>query len=303
MKTNGHSEAYFKDFRDFWWNRDFLELMARRLRLDECSRLLDVGCGQCHWSRLLVAFMKKPAEIHAVDSDSKWAAGGTQLTRFFETQGASVKFKHGDAQSLPYDGDSFDVVTCQTTLIHVRDPKAALAEMHRVVKPGGLVLCAEPNNIASSLVKSSLSEEDPIEDVINDVKYALALERGKKLLGEGDNSYGDLLPGAFAEMGLDDIRVYLSDKSTPIYPPYTSPEQQAVLRNVQEWTSEESGPHDWVEKRRYLKALGQEYLSYLEEMQKRSDSEKSRYLNAIKNGQYSSGGATIMYLVSGRKVE
>ncbi|MFZ4398162.1 MAG: hypothetical protein ACOYOU_21315, partial [Kiritimatiellia bacterium] len=37
----GHSEEYFKEDRDFWWNHDFLELMARRLRLDECRSLLD----------------------------------------------------------------------------------------------------------------------------------------------------------------------------------------------------------------------------------------------------------------------
>lgn len=302
MTANGHSEDYFKEYRDFWWNRDFLELMARRLRLDECSRLLDVGCGQCHWSRQLVSFIKKPAEIYALDTDPKWAAGSAELTRWFEDEGAIVEFRQGDAHALPYDDDSFDVVTCQTTLIHVQHPRKVIMEMRRVVKPGGLLLCAEPNNIAGSLVRSNLSAEDTIEDVVKDINYALMLERGKMLLGEGNNSYGDHLAGDFAEAGLDDIRVYLSDKALPIYPPYDTPEQQSVLRNVQEWNTEESGSCDWTEQRRYLQALGQNYLDCLDEMRKRSESEMLRTFNAVKNGRCSTSGGFIMYLVSGRKV-
>jgi len=298
---NGHSEDYFKEVRDFWWNHDFLELMARRLRLAECSSLLDVGCGQCHWSRLLVSFLNSPAEIHAVDYDTRWSRGSDELRRLFASQGSTVTFKQGDAQALPYDSDSFDIVTCQTTLIHVRNPRAAVSEMRRVAKPGGLVLCAEPSNLVSSLVRSNLSAADSIEDTIRDVKHALMLERGKASLGEGDNSYGDLLPGVFAEIGFDDIRVYLSDKASPLYPPYDTPEQQALLRADQEWSAEDSGPYDWEELRRYLNALGGEYSACFEELQGRMGSNLARYFDAVENQRYSTGGGLMMYLVSGRK--
>ena len=36
-ETKGHSEEYFGDFRDYWYNRDFLELMAKRWELGECE--------------------------------------------------------------------------------------------------------------------------------------------------------------------------------------------------------------------------------------------------------------------------
>jgi hypothetical protein len=45
----GHSEEYFGPYRDFWWNRDFLELMARRWQLGRYQSLLDVGCGMPAW--------------------------------------------------------------------------------------------------------------------------------------------------------------------------------------------------------------------------------------------------------------
>jgi len=88
--TKGHSEEYFSEDRDFWWNHDYLELMARRLRLNECSTLLDVGCGQCHWSRLLAPFLRKPAVVHALDTDPKWAAGSDEMMRHFRSENARM---------------------------------------------------------------------------------------------------------------------------------------------------------------------------------------------------------------------
>ena len=216
----GHSEEYFSEDRDFWWNRDYLELMARRLRLNECGTLLDIGCGQCHWSQLLAPYLRKPVVLHALDSDPKWAAGSDGVRRAFDRLGVTVAFKQGDVQVLPYPDSSFDLVTCQTLLIHLQDPQAAVREMFRVVKPGGLVLCVEPNNLAGALVKASISAADPIEDRLRDVRCHMLRERGKAQCGEGDNSFGDLLPGVFAGLGVDDIRVYLSDKAAAVYPPY-----------------------------------------------------------------------------------
>ena len=45
-----HSAAYFNEQRDFWWNADYLQLVARRLRLSEVSSALDVGAGIGHWA-------------------------------------------------------------------------------------------------------------------------------------------------------------------------------------------------------------------------------------------------------------
>jgi cyclopropane fatty-acyl-phospholipid synthase-like methyltransferase len=58
MSKMKHSEAYFGDERDFWWNRDFLELMAKRWDLKSVSSALDVGCGVGHWGQLLSHFLR-----------------------------------------------------------------------------------------------------------------------------------------------------------------------------------------------------------------------------------------------------
>ncbi|WP_040398559.1 class I SAM-dependent methyltransferase, partial [Cesiribacter andamanensis] len=175
---SGHSENYFGDYRNFWWNRGFLELMARRLQLARHHNLLDVGCGQCHWSRLLVPYLATPCAVTGVDNDAKWIAEDPEIRAYFHQQGASFEVVEGNAQALPFADSSFDLVTCQTLLIHVPNPQKAIEEMCRVLKPGGTLLCVEPNNLVQTLVKSSYSASDDIEEVLDHVKYALICERG-----------------------------------------------------------------------------------------------------------------------------
>ena len=54
-----HSAEYFGEYRDFWWNSDFLKLMANRLQLDQAKTVLDVGCGIGHWGQILAPVLPK----------------------------------------------------------------------------------------------------------------------------------------------------------------------------------------------------------------------------------------------------
>jgi hypothetical protein len=57
------SAAYFNEQRDFWWKADYLQLVARRLRLSEVSSALDVGAGIGHWGRALMALLSPDAHL------------------------------------------------------------------------------------------------------------------------------------------------------------------------------------------------------------------------------------------------
>ena len=48
-----------------------------------------------------------------------------------------AEFRQGDAQALPFDDNAFDAVVCGYGIIHLPDPEKALAEFHRVLRPGG----------------------------------------------------------------------------------------------------------------------------------------------------------------------
>ncbi|GGU27375.1 class I SAM-dependent methyltransferase [Lentzea flava] len=54
--------------------------------------------------------------------------------------GRAVDLREGDAQALPFPGASFDTVVCTLGLCGVPDDRAAIAEMHRVLRPGGKLL-------------------------------------------------------------------------------------------------------------------------------------------------------------------
>lgn len=300
----GHSEDYFKDYRDYWWNPDFIELLAKRWGLGQYSTLLDVGCGCCHWSRLLAPYLNKPRHVTAVDRDQKWSKGSSELVDRFAAMDASVEFRQGDVNCLPFPDDAFDVVTCQTVLIHLADPLQALREMKRVMKKGGILIAAEPVNIFGwAFCGSTLTRDEPLEETLDRIKYGLIYERGKRLLGEGDNSLGDYVPGFFAQAGMQDIQVYLSDKASPLFPPYDTDEQKALLRTYHEWQQEGSGSFDRAQALRYFKAFGEsgENLTFFEKQFEKGRQEIEALLQAVAEGRYATGGGVITYVVSGTK--
>lgn len=103
-----------------------------------------------------------------------------------------------------------------------------------MLRPGGLLLVAEPNNLAGMLVADSTTGAQPTEELVERVAFELICERAKGALGEGDNSVGDLLPGYFAQAGLLDIQTFVNDKTFTLTPPYSSSAQQALRASMLE---------------------------------------------------------------------
>src|SRR4051812_17342170 len=81
MPDQPHSAEFFGSQRDYWWNRDFLDLMAGRWGLGQASTLADIGCGLCHWSRLLFPYLQKPARVTGIDRETRWLAESVSLCR------------------------------------------------------------------------------------------------------------------------------------------------------------------------------------------------------------------------------
>jgi ubiquinone/menaquinone biosynthesis C-methylase UbiE len=298
-ELESHSAEYFGDTRDYWWNGDFLELIAKRLEFDRVSDVLDVGCGVGHWGRVLAKSLPRGARVRGVDRDPSWIEKAN-LRAAALGLGERFGYQAAVAEKLPFAEASFDLVTCQTLLIHVRDPGAVIDEMIRVARPGGLILAVEPNNIAGALIFDSLTFHDPVDEIIARARLQLICERGKAALGEGANSIGELVPGLFAARGLDEIRVYLNDKAYPFLPPYDSPEQRAALderadhKNRDFWIWSRQDTH------RYFLAgggAGEEF----DPLWSIAVGERAEFDRAIADRSYAGAGGSIGYLVSGRK--
>ncbi|MEA2466133.1 MAG: hypothetical protein QOJ57_259 [Thermoleophilaceae bacterium] len=294
-----HSAAWFGAYRDFWWNADHLELCARRLRFDEVGSVLDVGSGVGHWGMLLAHVLPGDARVTGVDREPAWTE---EATRRAAAGGLADRFGYmtGEAEALPFEDDSFDLVTCQTLLVHVADVVRAVREMMRVTRPGGLVLASEPNNQVATLVTSSTTAGAPVEEMLDLTRFYLTCERGHAALGRGHASAGDLVPGAFADAGLTGIEAWLSDKVGLMLPPYATEEQQALKAQFEQ--DAERGAWGWTHaeaRRCWIAGGGAE--DEFEASWERRMAESRRDVDAIDDGTFRWPGGDILYLVAGRK--
>ena len=98
--------------------------------------VLDCGCGPGSISVGLAAAVA-PGSVTGIDLEE------SQLAMARETASglglANVTFENADARNLPYEDAQFDAVFSHAMLEHLPDPVLVLAEMRRVLKPGGLV--------------------------------------------------------------------------------------------------------------------------------------------------------------------
>ena len=97
------------------------------------ERILDIACGTGTSSSALT---RTGATVVGVD----FSPGMLGEAR---RKHASVEFVEGDAMKLPFVSDEFDAVTISFGLRNITDPKAALDEMYRVLKPGGRLVITE----------------------------------------------------------------------------------------------------------------------------------------------------------------
>lgn len=262
------------------------------------SSMLDVGCGNGHWTRILAPYLEEGAEITAIDNDPRWFKENRELEDLFIQTGNAFQLLKGTAENLPFPDNSFDLVTCQTVLIHVPEPAKAIKEMKRVLKNGGTLLCVEPNNIVQSLIKTSITKNESIEETLDHIKYRLIIEKGKRRMGRGDNSLGDLLPGMFANEHLKSIEVRLSDKAIAMYPPYDNEEQLATLKQWMKGSSWKSNTQKDID---FFSAAGENYMPFYFEYQEKYANRDAHFMGALQREQYHAGGGSLMYLVSGIK--
>ena len=95
-------------------------------------KILEIGCGPGALAEALHRWYPK-AEIIAIDRDSSFIS-------YAQNNISGVTFMEGDATSIPFADNSFDVTISNTVQEHV-EPTAFWGEQKRVLKPGGVCLC------------------------------------------------------------------------------------------------------------------------------------------------------------------
>lgn len=106
-------------------------------------RVLEAACGRGGLACRLAGLSSPPARVVAVDFSRTAVAKGHA---FAGQQGIdAVQWEVGDLQALGHPDASFDTVISCETIEHLPRPRTALAEMARVLKPGGRLFLTTPN--------------------------------------------------------------------------------------------------------------------------------------------------------------
>lgn len=123
------------------------------------QRLLDVGCGPGSITCDLAASVA-PGETIGIDLQPSQVAAARELAA--QRAIANARFEVGNIYELPFPDASFDVTVARAVLFHLRDPLAALREMRRVLRPGGVVTVVDID-AGATLVSPSLP---PVEQLL-----------------------------------------------------------------------------------------------------------------------------------------
>ncbi|MFA7242762.1 MAG: class I SAM-dependent methyltransferase [Sulfuricellaceae bacterium] len=118
---------------------DESEIYENLLRL-EGAHILELGCGKADKTRAIAQY-GKVAAITALEVDQAQHAKNLEITDL-----PNVSFRLGGAEAIPAPDNQFDIVLMFKSLHHVPLDmmNAALAEIRRVLKPGGLAYLSEP---------------------------------------------------------------------------------------------------------------------------------------------------------------
>jgi SAM-dependent methyltransferase len=119
------------------------------------ARVVEVGCGPGPVARALAA-RKGVTEVVGVDPSRIFIAKARELGRELP----NLRFLEGDAQALPLDDGSYDVVVFHTTLCHVLDPELALAEARRVLRLGGQLAIFDGDYVTATCASGA---QDPLQ--------------------------------------------------------------------------------------------------------------------------------------------
>ena len=107
--------------------------LVKHARIKSGQRVLDVGCGT---GPVAVTAARRGAKVTGLDLTPELLEHAKENSKVAEVE---VEWRQGDAEALPFEDATFDVVVSQFGHIFAPRPEVAVKEMLRVLKPGGAI--------------------------------------------------------------------------------------------------------------------------------------------------------------------
>ena len=163
------SSEYFEYYNELREQNESIEFSYRLHEYEKFKgkKVLDVGCGNGY---VLSKFAQEGAEVFGVDITE---AAIDLCEKRFSYLNLTGQFKVANAESLPFEEHSFDCVTSMGVLHHTPNTTLAVAEIHRVLKPGGrfIIMLYNRDSFAYEvrMKKEAKSSGKSMQQLINEV--------------------------------------------------------------------------------------------------------------------------------------
>jgi SAM-dependent methyltransferase len=148
-----------------------------RAGLEEGWNVIDLGCGPSGIIELLSSRVGPNGHVVGLDFDPANVTAARELAR--KRGLMNVELIEGDARNTGLAAGSFDLAHARTLLINVPKPEGIVAEMVRLVKPGGSIAVLEPD-VGISLCYPSLPAWDRMSEIF---RSTYAIDGADPLIG------------------------------------------------------------------------------------------------------------------------
>jgi SAM-dependent methyltransferase len=187
-----------------------LRAMLADLPLHPSDRVLDMACGAGTYTLWLAERVGPNGTVIGVDISAAYLAAAAARAAA-TPHGTCVSFQLGDIASLPFDEGTFDLVWCAQSMYSLPEPIAALRELRRVTRPGGVIAVFENDPLHQLVLPWPPELELAVREAQLRALAAGASEMARFFIGRD-------LCGAFAEAGLEGCTVtpYSTARHTPL---------------------------------------------------------------------------------------
>lgn len=189
----------------------------------EGSTILEAACGVGVQTRIIAT--KNPhSKFISVDLSEKSLMKASQVIASLDIN--NVELKHADVLDMPYDENFFDHIFVCFLLEHLADPARALAELKRVLKPGGTITVIEGDHGSTYFFPDSMEAQKAVQAQV-------ALQK----MNGGNANIGRQLYPLLSDAGFMNVRsnpriVYVDDSKPHMVEGFTRHTFTAMIKGV-----------------------------------------------------------------------